>query len=135
MFSQMIDQMEQKNKWQKFESQTWCYKPLPTVEGLRTPTYDSTEVIVDPLSFPLLFLKFVNCVHVTFYSMFLLFIFYQNYFLYIHLDFQFWFNFSSSNFQIRQAVYVLRWCITRITFYIFILIFGFGLIVIFLLQN
>ena len=29
MFSQMIDQMEHKNKWQKFGSQTWCYKPLP----------------------------------------------------------------------------------------------------------
>ena len=29
MFSQMIDQMEHKNKWYKFGSQTWCYKPLP----------------------------------------------------------------------------------------------------------
>ena len=30
MFSQMIDQMENKNKWQKFGSRTWCYKPYPT---------------------------------------------------------------------------------------------------------
>ena len=31
MFSQMIDQMEHKNKWYKFGSQTWCYKPLPNM--------------------------------------------------------------------------------------------------------
>ena len=31
MFSQMIDQMEHKNKWYNFGSHTWCYKPHPTV--------------------------------------------------------------------------------------------------------
>ena len=33
MFSQMIDQIEHKNKWYKFGSYTWCYKPLPNVQG------------------------------------------------------------------------------------------------------
>ena len=28
----MIDQMEHKNKWYKFGSQTWCYKPLPIAQ-------------------------------------------------------------------------------------------------------
>ena len=36
MFSQMIDQMEHKNKWYKFGLQTWCYKPHPTVHTLVT---------------------------------------------------------------------------------------------------
>ena len=36
MFSQMIDQMEHKNKWYKVGLQTWCYKPHPTVHTLVT---------------------------------------------------------------------------------------------------
>ena len=32
MFSQIIDQMEQKNNWYNFGRATWCYKPLPNVQ-------------------------------------------------------------------------------------------------------
>ena len=41
MFSHFLDQKEQKGKWQKFGSHTWCYKPYPNVypigSTLKTP--------------------------------------------------------------------------------------------------